>query len=183
MKEKNNQKKQDAKRSKKINNYVTLIIIFLACIGLVLYISKLYTLNEEEQRKVPEIQGVLSEIYQEDLEHYVLDTPQAVVYMCTAPDEECRSFERKFKKLLKKKDNYANQIIYLNLTDIDQENFIDSFNNRYQYKAKLTNEYPAFVIFEDGKLTRILQGSKNKPLTISKVKQFLEINKIGELGE
>ncbi len=163
----------------KTHNYIILIILFVACIAFVLYICQVYKLSVEEKKKVPIISGYLMEIYHNDLEHYVLDNPSTVIYMCTANDDTCRSFERDFKKLLKKK-NYNEEIIYLNLTDVDQEEFVKSFNEKYHYKIELTTHYPAFVYFEDGNVDHILQGSEKKPLTITKVKQFLELNHIGE---
>lgn len=164
---------------KAIHNYVLLIILFAATAGVVIYLCKWYNVYHEYQKETPVIRGSLMEIMNDDLEHYVLDNPTAVIYMCTAKDDNCRIFEKDFKKLLKKRD-YNNEIIYLNLSDLNQDEFIESFNNKYNYKIKLTTHYPAFVLFEDGKVVSVLQGSENKPLTLSKVKQFLELNEIGE---
>ena len=50
---------------------------------------------------------------------------------------------------------------------------------RITKKKELTTKYPAFVLFEDGIATKILQG-KSKELSMSKVKHFLELNKLGE---
>ena len=33
----------------------------------------------------------------DDLDHYVLDNPTTIIYMCTANDDECRNFEKDFK--------------------------------------------------------------------------------------
>ena len=79
-----------------------------------------------------------------------------------------------------KKNDYNEQVVYLNLTDLDQDEFVNAFNANYNYKIKLTTDYPAFVLFEDGKVKSVLQGSEEKPLDLVKVKQFLELNKIGE---
>ena len=161
------------------HNYLLLVFIFLVCIGFTLYVCEIYKVNDEEKKKVPVINGFLLEIYKEDLDHYVLDNPSSIIYMCTANDDVCREFEKGFKKLLHQND-YSNQIIYLNLTDVNQDEFVEEFNERYNYKNKLTTNYPAFVLFEDGKVKSILQGRENKSLTISKVKHFLELNEIGE---
>ena len=166
-------------KKKAIHNYFLLAILFIATIGIVIYLCKWYNVYHEYQKETPVIRGSLMEIINDDLEHYILDNPTAVIYMCTAKDDECRSFEKDFKKLLKKRD-YNNEIIYLNLSDLDQNQFVDNFNDKYNYKIKLTTHYPAFVLFEDGKVVSVLQGSQNKPLTVSKVKQFLELNEIGE---
>lgn len=161
------------------HNYIILAFVCLVCIGFTLYLCEIYKVNDEEKKKTPVIDGILLEIYKDDLDHYVMDNPSAIIYMCTANDDVCRNFEKDFKKLLRKKD-YRNQIIYLNLTDIDQDVFVNDFNGRYHYKNKLTTNYPAFVLFEDGEVKSILQEKNNKTLKISKVKQFLELNEIGE---
>ena len=106
-------RKSEKENKKTIKNYILLILLFGASIGLAFYFRELYKVNKAEQLKTPVIDGALLEIYETDLEHYVLDNPTTVIYMCTADNEKCRVFERNFKKLLKKK-NYNDQIIYLN---------------------------------------------------------------------
>ena len=172
---------KDKKREKKqvIKNYIALVALFIVCMGIVLYICELYKVNDEEKKKIPVISGVLSEIYSEDLEHYLMDNPTAVIYMCAANDENCRTFERDFKKLLRQRE-YNDQIVYLNLTDLDQDEFVEEFNDKYHYKIKLTTKYPAFVLFEDGEVVTVLQGNEKKALKVSNVKQFLELYEIGE---
>ena len=117
-------KKSNEENKKTIKNYVLLVLLFGASILLVLYVCELYKVNQAEKMKVPVIDGELLEIYSTDLEHYVLDNPTTIIYMCTANDDNCRMFERDFKKLLKKND-YNEEIIYLNLTDLDQDEFVN----------------------------------------------------------
>ena len=169
----------DKSRKRLIHNYVLLICLFICCGAFVLYLCELYKVNEAEKMKTPVIRGTLLEIYPEDLEHYVLDNPSTLIYMCTADNEDCRSFEKAFKKFLDKKELY-DQIIYLNLTGLDQNKFVDNFNEKYNYKILLKTNYPAFVLFEDGGVTSILQESNKKKLTVTKLRQFLELNEIGE---
>ena len=169
----------DKKENKKLQNYLIVLFMFLICIGVVLYISKIYKIQKEEQQKIPILRDVILEIYKDDLEHYVMDNSTSVIYMCTTMENNCQTFEKSFKKLLQK-NNYNDEIIYLNLTDLDQEEFVKEFNKEYSYKMELTTNYPAFVLFEDGKIKTILQGNSKKPLTIDKVKNFLELNEIGE---
>lgn len=166
------------KDKKRIRNYIICVVLFIVCFGLVLYLRELYKVNEAEQKKIPVIQGYISEIYNDDLEHYITENPDGVIYMCIANDENCRVFEREFKKLLKK-DEYNDNLVYLNLMDVDQDKFLEEFNSKFIYKVKLSKEYPAFVLFEDGKVKAILQ-EKDKKLDIVKVKHFLELSEIGE---
>ena len=80
-----------------------------------------------------------------------------------------------FKGFITKK-TLNEEIVYLNLSDVDQGQFIREFNEKYNYKIKLTGNYPAFISFKDGKVDSILQSSEEKNLTISKVENFLEMN-------
>ena len=169
------------KNNKKIDikNYIILIIIFIVGIGITLYLCNWYHVYDEYQKQTPVIRGTLSEITNEELEHYVMENPTTVIYMCTASNPICRNYEKELKKLVES-ENLQEKIIYLNLSDIDENKFVDNFNNKYPYKVKLTTNYPALVIFEDGEINNILQGKDDEKLTIIKTKQFIEIHKIGE---
>lgn len=166
-------------RKKELKNYLILGFIFLAGIGLTLYLCKWYNVWDEYQKETPVIRGSLLEITYEDLAHYVMENPTTVIYMCTSSNDTCRSYEKNLKKVVEK-ENLNDYVIYLNLSNLDQDEFTNNFNTEYNFKKKLTTNYPAFVVFEDGKVKSILQGSKNKKLTVSSTKQFLELNGIGE---
>ena len=93
--------------------------------------------------------------------------------------KKCRDFERDFKKIVVAK-NLQDSIIYLNLSNTDIDSFVKDFNNKYNYKIKLTKNYPLLVEFTDGKVTGLVQGEDGNSLSISKMKQFIEIHKIGK---
>lgn len=169
----------EEKQKKKVKNYIILIFVVLLFVGLVLYLCKWYKVYDEYQKDIPVIRDSLQEIVNEDLEHYILDNPSSLIYICTANDENCRDFEKKFKKLIEK-DELADEIIYLNVTGIDQDNFVNSFNEKYTKKKKLTTNYPAIVVFDEGKVVSILQAKKDNKLKIDDVKHFIKLNKVGE---
>ncbi len=165
----------DEKQKNYLKNYFLLFILFGSCIFLTIYFCKWYNVYKDYEREIPVIRDSLTEITPIDLEHFVIDTPETIIYMCTANDDTCRSFENDFKKYVKRND-LSESIVYLNLTGVDIDSFINEFNQKYKYKIKLNGHYPAFVAFEDGKVISILQGSKNKKVTISKLQNFLELN-------
>lgn len=167
--------KDNKKSKKRIKNYIILVVIFALCCGFTLYLCEWYNVYSDYKKQTPVIRGTLSEINTEDLDHYVVDIPSVIVYMCTSYDDNCRNFERDFKKYINKKDLH-DSIVYLNISDVDQKQFVDEFNNKYNYKVKLNGNYPALVSFKDGKVDSILQSDKNKKLSISKVDNFLELN-------
>ena len=153
-----------------VKNYIILGVIFIIGITIIGYSCNWYKIYDEYQRETPVIRGTLSEITAEEIDHYVLDNPTTIFYMCTSQDFSCRNYEKDLKKLIESEE-LQNNIIYVNLSNVDINSFVDNFNNNYNYKKKLTTNYPALVIFEDGKITGILQGSDDKKLTVSKTKQ------------
>ena len=72
--------------------------------GLVIYLCKWYKVYDDYQKEIPVIRDTLSEITDVDLEHYILDNPSTIIYMCTASNETCRDFEKDFKKFVLKKE-------------------------------------------------------------------------------
>ena len=162
-----------------LKNYLILAVIFIIGIGVTLYLCNLYQVYDEYQKETPVIRDTLFEITSDELEHYILENPTIVIYMCTSSEMVCRNYEKGFKKLIKSKE-LQEVIVYLNLSNLDQEKFIEDFNNKYNFKVKLTTYYPALVVFEEGKITSMLQGTAEEELTVVKTKQFIEIHKIGE---
>ena len=170
---------KEKKDNKKLHNYLILIGIIVVFVLVVFYLCNWYKVYDEYQKQTPVIRGSLQEIVPDDLEHYLMDNPTIILYMCTSSDEVCRDFEKSFKKLVVKEE-LNEEVVYLNISDVDKNTFVDNFNNKYTHKNKLKNNYPVFIVFEDGKVNSVLQTSENKKLTISRVKQFLELNEIGE---
>ncbi len=165
-----------------VKNYIILGIMFFIVVILVLYLCNLYHVYDEHQREIPIIRDTLSEIQSDELEHYIMENPTTVIYMCTAENQSCRDFERNFEKLIKK-NNLQDSIIYLNLSGVDQDEFVKNFNIHYSSKVTLTKNYPALVAFEDGKVRSILQEGKNEHLDISETEHFIEMQQIVQREE
>ncbi len=165
-----------------VKNYVILVILFVAIVALVFYLCDLYHVYDEHQREIPVIRDTLSEIQPDELEHYIMENPTTVIYMCTSFEDNCRDYEKDLKKLVEK-DELQDRIIYVNLSDVNQDEFVDNFNTRFPYRVSLKKRYPVFVVFENGKVRSILQADKNDRLSISETEQFLELNQLEEEGE
>lgn len=158
-------------------NYVILVSVFLVTFLLVYYLYRFYIVYSSFQKQTPILRDVLPEITSEEVEHYVQESPTTVIYLCTASSDNCRNFEKNFKKLIEKKD-LKTYITYVNLSNTNLEEFSKKMNQVYSYKVKLKNRYPTLIAFEDNEIRDILQNSKNEKLTITEVDQFLKRNKI-----
>ena len=162
-----------------IKNCFILILIFAIGILITLYLCNVYKVYDESKKQIPVIRGTLSEIKYEELEHYISENPTTVIYMCTASNEVCRNYEKDLKKLIKK-DELQEKIVYLNLSETNSSFFTESFNKKYPFTVKITDNYPAIVIFTEGKITNVLQAKEQDKLTITKTQQFIDLHMIGE---
>lgn len=171
--------KKETERKVGIKNYLILTLIFIIATIITLYLCNVYNVYEESKRQIPVIRGTLSEITSEELEHYISENPTIMMYICTASNETCRNYEQSLKKYIVREE-LQEAMVYLNLTEEENQNFSEQFNEKYSVSLKLKDNYPALIIFEDGKVTHLLQGKEKEKLTITKTKQFMELHKIGE---
>lgn len=171
--------KKEELRKVPTKNYIILIVMFIITFALVYYLYRWYDVYSDYQKETPVIRDVLPEINGEELDHYVQENPTTVVYMCTSSSNNCRTFENKFKKLIEK-ESLEEYITYINLSDVNTDDFTNNFNITYKYKKLLKNNYPALIVFEENNVVDIIQGNSKERLTITDVEKFLKENEIGE---
>lgn len=162
-----------------VKNYLILALIFLVATAVTLYLCNVYNVYQESKLEIPVIRGTLSEITSEEIEHYISENPTTILYICTASDETCRSYEKDLKKVVNKRE-LQNEMVYLNITPEEKSNFVKSFNDKYTSRVKLTEQFPALVALEESKTIHILQPKEEGKLTLLKTQQFIELHKIGE---
>lgn len=158
-----------------MKNYFIFLGVILLVGLIVFYFVNWYKVYEDYQLDIPVIDGHLAEISTTEVDHYVVENPTTIIYMCTSYDKDCRNFESKFIKYLDK-EKLNDVVVYLNLNDVDLEKFVDDFNKKYNYRVKLDSNYPAIVIFEGGKVIDMLQVDK-EDLTITMTDNFFANNK------
>lgn len=161
-----------------ISNYIKVILIFLAVIVLVLFLRSLYLNNKQLNLNTPVLDEVVThQIKSNELYNFINDNDTSLIYMCVANDENCRNLEKDIKKLISKY-SLEDVIVYLNLSD--NTNIFEFYNDlidRYSYDKEL-KEYPTFLFFENGKISKSLSG---KDINKDDVNKFLkEINFIHE---
>lgn len=167
----------DEKKSIPLKNYFILFLIILGTFLIVYYLYRWYDVYSDYQDDIPVIRDTLLEVSEEEMYHYIQESSTTVVYLCTSEDTACRNFEKNFKKLIER-DSLKEYITYVNLTHVDKQKFMDSFNERYHYKKELQN-YPALIVFDSGNVVDMLQEKKDNKISISDVKSLLKRNEVG----
>ena len=178
--------KKVVKKEKKVNkntkervvpfkNYLILLFLCLATIGIVAFASIAYRRAESKKLETPVISGVISELKKEDLDNYVVENDSFFLYIGAAADYNSREVETALIKYFDKRD-IKNNTIFLNVSnENDLSSFYKDFNKKYVVNdySKIEN-FPAFVIFKDGKVLDLVQRKDTQKLNIGDIDRVLD---------
>ena len=100
-------------KTKKIILYVLLCVVTLGILFGAIRLNKNRIDNILSESYIIDY---LTEIKYEEIDSYILEQPNAIIYVSNSKEEDSRNFERKFSKLIKKY-NLENQIVYININN------------------------------------------------------------------
>lgn len=126
-------------------NYIIMLIIIIAIVLVTIFLSNIYN-NRFQKTSV--LYNYLSEIKKKDLDSYLLEKPEIIIY---ASNKYNNSNEKQETKIMKQiiDNNIYEYIVYLNLED-KKLNILNSLNKKYD--GKLKNKLPVLIVFENGKI-------------------------------
>ena len=166
-------------------NYIIVGIISILTIIIVGYFTFWYKETKEYNDNHSIMSGYLLEMGEDEvivnLSNYVLDNPDAVLYISYGNDIEVKEFENEFKKFIHQND-IKQLFIYIDLNRIKDKKFINDFKNTFfdeelKNKNVVIEKQPNIFIFKDGKVESALYYTKQK-INMMDVKSYLE-NKEG----
>ena len=143
-------------------NYFILGAMTVFVVALVFGLMSLYNSNNKNEYK-PVVKDVINEIKYDDLENYVLENPNALLYINDS-EYKNKKVEKMFKDIIVD-NNLQQSVVYIEKTE------------QVKKEYDLKSETPIFVLYKDGKVKEILaQKSYSKDTIID----FLRRNEIIE---
>ena len=126
-------------------NYIYLSIILVLSIIVVVYFYMWYSEFEDNRISTPIMDQYFSVINYNELDTYLVENKDVIVYVSVLNNETIRNFEKKFGKVINKY-SFNNNIIYLDLTDEYRDNKLYAIiKERYN-----SLDMPCIVIFKNG---------------------------------
>ena len=94
------------KKEKEISfkNYIILAVILIFTILLVVYLFNWQSIYQKNKLQEPILDKYLMVINYNELDDYLVENKEAIVYVSVLNDEKIRLFENKFKNLIIKND-------------------------------------------------------------------------------
>ena len=130
-----------------LKNYILLSIVLILTIVVVIYFFLWKNTYEKSKLQTPILDDYLLVINYNELNNYLVENKDAIIYVSKLNDESIRLFENKFKNIINK-NNLNNKILYLDLTEeLKENNIVKEINKKY---GKEMTEAPTKVIIKDG---------------------------------
>ena len=150
-----------------LKNYFILGIILASSIFIVLYINKLY-LSTKNNDNI--LKGFIKEIKTQEIDNYIIENPNFIIYLGYKNNDN-KSFEKKFKKLVTKYDLQKN-IVFIDISQFNDEDF-----NKFckKYADKLLEKDSSLIIVDNQKVIDVLDITKGNN-DIELVKMFFKKN-------
>ena len=171
-KKKEEQRKEETKDL--IIKYLELIIIFLVVIILVIMLRNWYRNEQIIKANAPVIRGVIAEINPDELAEYVEESEDFILYICSAEEKSCRTFEKELKPFIES-NKLQQDITYLNITEVEEkEEYLKGISETYQ-SIKTVSTYPTLMKFQDKKVVSSIEITEDVE-KLGEVENFLRVN-------
>lgn len=154
-----------------LKNYILLGVVLIITIILVIYLYMWNNTYEENKLNTMIMDEYLQVINYNELENYLTENKNAVIYCSKLENKNIRNFEKKFKKVITK-NSLNNDILYLDLTKE-----LKSSKTSNELKEKNIYTIPSIIIYKNGTLYSVYD-IKNDNYNINKLVDFLEKEEI-----
>ena len=153
-------------------NYIILGVVILFTLFLVYYFYMWFDAYKETKINMPILDKYMDVINYNELEDYLIENPNTIIYVSVLEDEKIREFEKKFKVSLKSNE-IEKEILYLDITDdIKDKNIKNDMESRYTINSQSITDVPSILVIEDGILKSIYSIEDND-YSIDEVKLFI----------
>lgn len=162
-----NNKKENTKQVP-FKNYIYLFCILLGSILLLFYIYTWYETYNENKLYTSIMNKYLTVINYNELDNYITETPNAILYVSVLGDKKINRFEEQFKNNISN-SNLRNNILYLDITNSEEK-------EAAMKKLNIDTNLHYLVVYTNGKITDTYSIEKNNYSTKKTIKY---LNRIG----
>lgn len=152
-------------------NYVYLGLIIIFSLMIVYYVYLWHQSYKESLLSSSVIDDYLNVIQFNEIDDYVMENKDVVLYVSVLGNEKINDFEMRFINTI---CDYSLRdfILYMDVSDLDKSDVFEKFGNGL--------EYPYIVIYTNGNITDVYSISKDNYST-KKIVSYL--NRIGVLSD
>ena len=163
-------------------NYMILSIVIVVTLLLLYYFYMWIDAYNETKLNRPILDKYLEVINYNELEDYLIENQDTIIYVSVLENSKIRDFEKQFKMVLRKKE-IDKDILYMNVTDdIKEKVVVNEMNEKYAINSLSIVDLPVIAVFEDGTLKSIY-SIKDNDYDIERFKLFINNISFSSDGE
>ena len=153
--------KNDGLRKIPTKNYIILGVVILLTLLILYYFYMWVDVYKESKINIPIMDKYMTVINYNELDNYVVENPNTIVYVSVLEDDRIREFEKQFKNKYRNNE-IENDVLYMNITDdIRNTNIKEDMDDRYVLNDLSITDVPCVLVFNDGLLKSIYSVSDN----------------------
>lgn len=155
-------------------NYLFVFLILIGTCLTLWYLVSYYNAKKEYDLDNNKMMNIVTEINESELQSYILDNHQIILYLSSSRDNQYQQFEKDLKKFIKKNE-LTKTIVYLDTSKVNSNFYSDFVNNYFNgtLQNKNLNMIPNMIVIVDGKVSKLLYDQKIEP-KIDDVKKFID---------
>lgn len=143
------------KRIVPLKNYIILGVIILVTLLLLHYFYMWFDAYNETKLNRSILDKYMEKINYNELDNYLIENPNTIIYVSVLEDLEIRNFEKKFKEVFKNGE-IQNNVLYLDITeDIKNQETKREMKNKYSINTVSILDVPAILVIDNGELKSI----------------------------
>ena len=150
-------------------NYIILGIVIIVTFLLMYYFYMWYHVYMDNELSSSVMDKYMEVINYNELDNYLVENNNAIVYISVLEDEEIRDFEKQLKVLLRKRV-IDKDILYMDITN-DKKN-LSTIISKYT-SGEFNYDVPIILVIEDGNI-RDFYNIKENNYDIESVKLFID---------
>ena len=153
--------KREAFREIPVKNYIILGVVLFITMLILYYFYCWVDVYKESKINIPIMDKYMSVINYNELDNYIVENPDTIIYVSVLEDEKIRGFEKEFKNKYKNKE-IENELLYMNITDdIKDMDIRDEMVSKYSINSLDMTDVPSLLVFNNGELSSIYSVRDN----------------------
>lgn len=141
-------------------NYYIVFGVSLLVIALALYVRNIYLIYDSNRIDNGIFYNkVINQINTQDFDYAMLEANEAIIYVSYTGDSRIARMENRLFKEMENK-NLVDKVIYWDVTDLKNKEYIGMLRNKYPNVAIDINEAPLLIYIKDGQALVSKDSSK-----------------------
>lgn len=160
-------------------NYFILGVVLLLTVLAVYYFYMWNKAYNESKINEPVLDKYMTVINYNELEDYLIENPDTIVYTSILEDKDIRSFENRFKNYIRN-DKLDHEVLYMDITsEIKNNNKKNDMKKKYSVEYANILNVPNVMVFENGKL-KMIYNIQDNDYDVKKTVEFINSIKMNE---